>query len=64
MGLKRAVYTEQAVYDILDAGFLFHVSFQQEGQSMMIPTAYGRKDDSIYMHGSNKNFMLKQVLNG
>ncbi len=63
-GAKRAVNTEQAVYDILDAGFLCHVSFLHEGQAMMIPTAYGRKGDILYIHGSTKNFMLNQILNG
>lgn len=63
-GAKRAVNTEQAVYDILDAGFLCHVSFQHEGQAMMIPTAYGRKGDDIFLHGSTKNFMLNQILDG
>ena len=63
-GAKRAVNNEQAVYHILDAGFLCHVSFQHEGQVMMIPMAYGRKDDDIFLHGSTKNFMLNQILNG
>ncbi|MDZ7615105.1 MAG: pyridoxamine 5'-phosphate oxidase family protein [Flavobacteriaceae bacterium] len=31
---------------------------------MMIPTAYGRKGDILYIHGSTKNFMLNQILNG
>lgn len=63
-GAKRAVNTEQAVYDILDADFLCHVSFQHEKQTMMIPTAYGRRGDVLYLHGSTKNFMLNQILNG
>jgi len=48
----------------LDAGFLCHIAFQHEGQTMMIPTAYGRKDDSLYIHGSSKNYMLNQIING
>ncbi len=63
-GAKREVNDEQTVYAILDAGFLCHISFQHEGQTMMIPTAYGRKEDCIYIHGSNKNFMFGQLLNG
>ncbi len=61
-GANRAANEEQTVYDILDAGFLCHVAFQHEGQTMMIPTAFGRKDDVIYLHGSTKNFMLNQIL--
>ena len=63
-GANRAVNDQNSVYQILDAGFLCHVSFQHEGQTMMIPTAYGRTEDYLYLHGSAKNFMLNQILNG
>lgn len=63
-GSNRAVYHEDAVFEILDAGFLCHVAFQHEGQTMIIPTAYGRKEDVLFIHGSTKNFMLNQLLNG
>lgn len=63
-GAKREHNDEESVYAILDAGFLCHVAFQHQGQTMMIPTAYGRKDDSLYMHGSTKNFMFNQLLDG
>jgi uncharacterized protein len=61
-GNKRSANDEASVYEILDAGFLCHIAFQHEGQTMMIPTAYGRKDDSILIHGSAKNFMMNQLL--
>lgn len=63
-GADRAAYDEKAIYDILDAGFLCHVAFPHQGQTMMIPTAYGRREDALYLHGSTKNFMLNQVVNG
>jgi nitroimidazol reductase NimA-like FMN-containing flavoprotein (pyridoxamine 5'-phosphate oxidase superfamily) len=63
-GNKRSSNDEKSVYEILDAGFLCHIAFQFEGQTMMIPTAYGRKDDTILIHGSSKNFMMNQLLNG
>ena len=63
-GPKRESNDEESVYKILDAGFLCHVAFQDQGQTMMIPTAYGRKEDSLYLHGSSKNFMLNQIFNG
>lgn len=61
-GAKREVNDTESVNAILDAGFLCHVAFIHEGNPMMIPTAYGRKDDSIYLHGSTKNFMLNKLL--
>ena len=63
-GNKRSANDEKSVYEILDAGFLCHIAFQHEGQTMMIPTAYGRKGDTILIHGSTKNFMMNQLLNG
>lgn len=63
-GAKREMNDEVSVKSILDAGFLCHVAFQHQGQAMMIPTAYGRKDEDIYFHGSTKNFMLNQILDG
>ncbi|MBK9270369.1 MAG: pyridoxamine 5'-phosphate oxidase family protein [Saprospiraceae bacterium] len=52
------------LYAVLDAGFLCHVAFQHQNKSMIIPTAFGRKDEVIYLHGSTKNFMLNQILDG
>lgn len=63
-GSNRSSNTEQSVYEILDAGFLCHIAFQYQGQTMMIPTAYGRKDETILIHGSTKNFMMNQLVNG
>ena len=61
-GAKREMNDEETVNNILDAGFLCHVAFQHQGQTMMIPTAYGRKDNALYLHGSTKNFMMNQLL--
>ncbi len=63
-GAKREMNDVENVHAILDAGFLCHVAFQHQGQTMMIPTAYGRTEDNLYLHGSTKNFMLNQILDG
>ncbi|MBK9727027.1 MAG: pyridoxamine 5'-phosphate oxidase family protein [Saprospiraceae bacterium] len=63
-GTKREMNDVENVHAILDAGFLCHVAFQHQGQTMMIPTAYGREEDDLYLHGSTKNFMLNQILDG
>lgn len=46
IGADKAVNDEEAIYEILDAGFLCHIAFPHKGQTMMLPTAYGRKDDA------------------
>ncbi|MFN8165298.1 MAG: pyridoxamine 5'-phosphate oxidase family protein [Bacteroidia bacterium] len=63
-GAKRQMNDEKTVFEILDAGFICHVAFQSHGQTMMIPTAYGRKGDIIFLHGSRKNYMMQEILNG
>ncbi|MGA7377842.1 MAG: pyridoxamine 5'-phosphate oxidase family protein, partial [Candidatus Sulfotelmatobacter sp.] len=57
----RAVYDREAAYRILDEGFLCHVGFVVDGQPFVIPTSYGRKDDSLYIHGSAASRMLRQL---
>lgn len=58
---KRASYDEELIYSILDAGFLCHVGYVWEEQAIVIPTAYGRKDNKIYLHGAMKNRMMTQL---
>jgi len=57
----RAVYDRDTVYRILDEGFLCHVGFVVDGQPFVIPTSYGRKDASLYIHGSAASRMLRQM---
>src|SRR5947209_12157372 len=57
----RAVYDREAVYKILDEGFLCHVGFSVEGQPFVIPTSYGRNDANLYIHGSAASRMLRQM---
>lgn len=60
----RAVYDREAAYRILDEGFLCHVGFIADGQPFVIPTSYGRKDASLYVHGSAASRMLRQMKDG
>ncbi len=60
----RAVYDREAAYCILDEGFLCHVGFVADGQPFVIPTSYGRKDASLYIHGSAASRMLRQMKDG
>jgi nitroimidazol reductase NimA-like FMN-containing flavoprotein (pyridoxamine 5'-phosphate oxidase superfamily) len=60
----RAVYDREAVYRILDEAFLCHAGFVVDGQPFVIPTSYGRKDASLYIHGSAASRMLRQLKDG
>jgi nitroimidazol reductase NimA-like FMN-containing flavoprotein (pyridoxamine 5'-phosphate oxidase superfamily) len=57
----RAAYDRETVYQILDEGFLCHIGFAVDGQPFVIPTSYGRKDASLYIHGSAASRMLRQM---
>jgi nitroimidazol reductase NimA-like FMN-containing flavoprotein (pyridoxamine 5'-phosphate oxidase superfamily) len=61
---KRGHYDKTSVYKILDDHFLCHISWEDGGQPLMIPTAYGRKGDKLYIHGSSKSRMLNMLADG
>ncbi|HSD63560.1 MAG TPA: pyridoxamine 5'-phosphate oxidase family protein [Ignavibacteriaceae bacterium] len=61
---KRASYDTDVMFDILDDAFVCHIAFKFKGQINIIPTIYGRKDDTIFIHGSNKSRMLKSFESG
>jgi nitroimidazol reductase NimA-like FMN-containing flavoprotein (pyridoxamine 5'-phosphate oxidase superfamily) len=61
---KRGVYDRPTVYAILDEGFICHAAFIADGAPVVIPTAYGRDGDQLYLHGSAANRMLKAMAAG
>ena len=49
----RAVYDRQTVNALLDEGLVCHVGLQTDrGFPVVIPLAYGRDGDIVYLHGS------------
>ena len=61
-GKIRAIYDVEKINTILDAGFIGYVSYVYEGREITLPMAYGRKDNKIYLHGSQANRMLLALL--
>nr|WKN38047.1 pyridoxamine 5'-phosphate oxidase family protein [Tunicatimonas sp. TK19036] len=61
---KRGHYDRETVYQILDAGFICHVGFTIGEQPYVIPNAYGRIGDTLYLHGAIGNRMLNQLEKG
>ena len=60
----RGVYDRASAYEILDKGFICHVGFVVDGQPFVIPTAYGRVGDNLYVHGSAASRMLRNLEKG
>jgi nitroimidazol reductase NimA-like FMN-containing flavoprotein (pyridoxamine 5'-phosphate oxidase superfamily) len=48
----RGVYDKAQVHAILDEGFVCHIGFVIDGQPYVIPTAYARSGEQIYIHGA------------
>ncbi len=61
---KRGSFERETVYGILDEGFVCHVGFVVEGQPFVIPTAYGRRGDVLYVHGARASRMQKALAAG
>jgi uncharacterized protein len=60
---KRGVYDKAQVHAILDQGFICHVGFVLDGQPFVIPTAYGRSGELLYIHGSPASRLMRGAQN-
>jgi uncharacterized protein len=61
---KRGRYDRETVDQILDSAFVCHVGFSVDGQPYVIPTNFGRSEDTLYLHGSSASRMLKTLSAG
>ena len=61
---QRGVYEHDAILAILDEALVCHLGFVVDGQPFVLPTAYARIDDQLYLHGSPSNRMLRAGRDG
>ena len=61
---ERGHYDFETITSILDAGFLCHVGYVIEGQPYVTPTAYWRKGEHVFWHGSSASRMLRTLETG
>ncbi len=61
---KRGHYDAATIHTILDDGLICHIGFVVDGQPVVIPTAYGRVGDRLYIHGSPASRMLRTLDQG
>jgi uncharacterized protein len=52
---ERARADRAELYAVLDAGIICHFGVVIGGSPVVLPTAYGRCDDTLYLHGSSAN---------
>ena len=61
---KRGSRERQLIYSILDEALVAHVGFIANNQPFVIPMAYGREGDRLYVHGSSVSRLLKTLEGG
>jgi nitroimidazol reductase NimA-like FMN-containing flavoprotein (pyridoxamine 5'-phosphate oxidase superfamily) len=52
---ERGQADRTALYEVLDAGLICHLGVVAGTDPVVLPTAYGRDDDTLYLHGSSAN---------
>jgi nitroimidazol reductase NimA-like FMN-containing flavoprotein (pyridoxamine 5'-phosphate oxidase superfamily) len=60
----RGAHDFATIAAILDEGLFCHVGFVAGGQPYVIPTAYGREGDRLYIHGSAASRMQRSLAGG
>ena len=61
-GASNAEYDRDAVFEILDAGLVAHVGVTTPDGPIVLPMAYGRTDEWLYVHGSVANAALRAAV--
>ncbi len=61
---ERGRYERSTINSILDEGFVCHVGYVGDEGPMVIPTAYARIDELLYLHGAPANATLRQASSG
>ncbi len=61
---KRGDYSTGTIYKILDDAFVCHIGFASEGQTFVLPVAYGRGGNKIYFHGGKGSRLFKTIRTG
>jgi nitroimidazol reductase NimA-like FMN-containing flavoprotein (pyridoxamine 5'-phosphate oxidase superfamily) len=58
----KANYDRDVIYAVVDEARLCHVAAIVNGSAMVIPTLHARDGDTVYLHGSPSNVVMKSVV--
>jgi len=61
---ELANHDREMLFRVLDEAYVCHIAFVADPDTHCIPTAHWRKDDYLYIHGSNGSRKLKALLAG
>jgi nitroimidazol reductase NimA-like FMN-containing flavoprotein (pyridoxamine 5'-phosphate oxidase superfamily) len=56
---ERGSHERDLIHAILDAGWVCHVALATERGPLVVPTAYGRVGDTLYLHGSPASHLAR-----
>ena len=56
---EYADYDKNVVHAVLDAGLVAAVGFVQDGAPLVVPMIYGRKGETIFLHGARKARIIR-----
>ncbi|MCZ2827953.1 pyridoxamine 5'-phosphate oxidase family protein [Modestobacter sp. VKM Ac-2986] len=63
-GARRARTDRAELYAVLDAGLVGHLGVMLDGAPVVLPTGYGRVEDTLYLHGSTGAATLRAAAAG
>ena len=63
-GAQRARTDRTELYAVLDAGLVGHLGVVLDGSPVVLPTGYGRRGDTLYLHGSTGAATLRAAAAG
>jgi hypothetical protein len=58
---ERGQADRTELYAVLDAGLICHLGVTAGGGPVVLPTAYGRDGDTLYLHGSSANQAFREA---
>ena len=61
---KRGSHERELIYSILDEALIAHVGFVANDRPFVIPMAYGREGDRLYLHGSSVSRLITTLEKG
>ena len=61
---KRGSRERELIYSILDEALVAHVGFVANDRPFVIPMAYGREGDRLYLHGSPVSRLINTLKEG
>src|SRR5262245_35502553 len=62
--LARGSHERAVVHAILDEVFVVHVGFVQDGRPFVLPMAFARLGETLYLHGAAASRLQKELATG